>query len=71
MCIRDSAQAVDALGKMAQMLGFPPELLWAKVPGFTDQDVQEAKRRVDEGGGLDALMRELANGQTSPELPAA
>lgn len=69
--IRSLAQAVDALGKMAQMLGFPPELLWAKVPGFTDQDVQEAKRRVDEGGGLDALMRELANGQTSPELPAA
>lgn len=66
--IRSLAQAVDALGKMATMLGFPPELLWAKVPGITQQDVDEAKLRVDEGGGLEALMRELAGGQTSPEL---
>lgn len=68
--IRSLAQAVDALGKMAQMLGFPPELLWSKVPGFTQQDVDEAKRRVDEGGGLDALMRELVAGQTSAAFDA-
>lgn len=63
--IRSLAQAVDALGKMAQMLGFPPELLWAKVPGFTQQDVDEARQRVEEGGGLEALMRQLA-GATEP-----
>lgn len=68
--IRSLAQAVDALGKMAQMLGFPPELLWAKVPGFTQQDVDEAKRRAEEGGGIEALMREVIAGQTSPEMPA-
>lgn len=65
--IRSLAQAVDALGKMAQMLGFPPELLWTKVPGFTQQDVDEAKLRVEQGGGLEALMRELTDGQSTFE----
>lgn len=66
--IRSLAQAVDAYGKLTQMLGFPAELLWQKVPGITQQDVDEAKRKVEEGGGLEALMRELASGQTSPDL---
>ena len=66
--IRSLAQAVDALGKMATMLGFPPELLWAKVPGFTDQDVDEARRRLDEMGGVDSVLAELAAGQVSPPV---
>ncbi len=69
--IRSLAQAVDALGKMAQMLGFPPELLWSKVPGFTQQDVDEAKVKASESGGIDALMRELVAGQTPPTVPVA
>lgn len=69
--IRSLAQAVDALGKMAQMLGFPPELLWSKVPGITQQDVDEAKTKVAEGGGIEAMMRELMAGQESPELDPA
>lgn len=64
--IRSLAQAVDALGKMAQMLGFPPELLWQKVPGFTQQDVDEAKLRLEESGGIEALLREVAGGQVTP-----
>lgn len=40
---RSLAQAADALGKLATMLGIPAELLWEKVPGFTDQDVDRAK----------------------------
>lgn len=65
--IRSLAQAADALGKLAQMLGVPVELLWEKVPGFTDQDVERAKVLVEQGGGIEALMRELAAGMTSPE----
>lgn len=68
--IRSLAQAVDALGKMAQMLGYPPELLWAKVPGFTQQDIDEAKVRVEASGGMDALLRSLEASVTSPQLPA-
>lgn len=65
--IRSLSQAVDAYGKMAQMLGYPAELLWPKVPGITQQDVDEAKVLAKEqGGGLDALMRQLADGQSTP-----
>ena len=61
---RSMAQAADALGKMATMLGVPVEFLWSKVPGWTDQDVEEIKRLAEEGGPLVDLMRQLADGQT-------
>lgn len=64
---RSLNQAADALGKIAQMLGVPVEMLWEKIPGWTQQDVDRAKTLVEQGGGLEALMRELAAGQTSPE----
>jgi hypothetical protein len=32
---RSMSQAADALGKMATMLGIPPEKLWDRVPGIT------------------------------------
>jgi hypothetical protein len=37
---RSFAQTVDGLGKLAQMLEFPVELLWEKVPGVSDTDIQ-------------------------------
>jgi hypothetical protein len=40
--IRSLAQAADAYGKMVTQLGLPPEVLWPKVPGMTQQDVDEA-----------------------------
>jgi hypothetical protein len=64
--IRSLAQAADALGKLAQMLGVPVELLWEKVPGFTQQDVERAKALVEQGGGLEALMAELVAAQSTP-----
>lgn len=67
--IRSLAQAADALGKLAQMLSVPVELLWEKIPAWTQQDVERAKALAAQGGGLEALMRELANGQA--DAPAA
>lgn len=61
--IRSLAQAADALGKLATMLGVPVELLWEKIPSWTQQDVERAKALAAQGGGLEALMRELAGGQ--------
>lgn len=58
--LRSIAQSVDAFGKMATMLGYPPELLWPKVPGFTKQDVDEARRYVEEHGGIEAVLKALA-----------
>lgn len=63
--IRSLNQAADALGKIAQMLGVPAQVLWEKIPGWTQQDVDRAKALVEQGGGLEALMRELADGQAA------
>ncbi len=64
---RSLAQAADALGKLAQMLQVPVELLWEKIPGFTQQDVEQAKTLAASGDGLAAILDELAAGATSPE----
>ena len=37
------AQAADGLGKMAQMLDIPVEVLWERLPGWTQQDVERTK----------------------------
>lgn len=62
--IRSLAQAADALGKIATMLNVPVQVLWEKIPGWTQQDVDRAKALVEQGGGIEALMRELTAGQT-------
>lgn len=67
--IRSLAQAVDAFGKAVTMLGLPPEVLWPKVPGLTQQDVDEAKMIVAQHGGLNDLLQQLTASQTS-QVPA-
>lgn len=57
---RSLAQVADALGKLASGLGIPPEVLWAKVPGLTNQDIAEAKRLRSEGDPLGAMLSQLA-----------
>jgi hypothetical protein len=66
--IRSLAQAADAYGKMVQILGIPPEVLWGKLPGLTQGDVDEAKRILAEGGVMGELTRLLENSTASPEL---
>lgn len=63
---RSLAQAADALGKLATMLQVPVEMLWEKVPGWTDQDVERAKTLAAQGGSLESLMAELVGSQTPP-----
>lgn len=65
---RSLAQVADAFGKLAQMLQVPPEILWEKIPGLTQQDVQRAKEIVQSGGGIEGLLRELGAGQESPPI---
>lgn len=62
---RSLAQTADALGKLATMLGVPPQALWERIPGVTEQDVQRWKSMAGADETLTALMRELAAGQTS------
>lgn len=54
---RSLAQAVDALGKAATMLQIPPQALWSRIPGVTQDDVSEWTRLAEDGDA----MRQLAN----------
>lgn len=56
---------VDGLGKVAQMLGVPPQALWDRIPGVTRQDVERWKKLSAEGdslGQLTALLGKQAAG---------
>lgn len=55
---RSFAQAADALGKVATQLNVPVEMLWRRIPDWTEYDTQEAKRLV-ENGAIDALLAGL------------
>jgi hypothetical protein len=56
---RSFAATVDGLGKLAEMLNVPVELLWAKIPGFTQQDVQEARELVRSGDPIQQLIDDI------------
>lgn len=63
------AGKVDALGKLATMLGIPQEALWEDVPGVTDSQLQRW-RELAKTDPLDALTEELRR-QTAPTAPVA
>lgn len=62
---RSLGQAADALGKMATMLGVPVEMLWERIPGWTQTDVERAKEMVERGDSISQLLQDLASAQTS------
>ena len=65
--IRSLAQAADAYGKMATLLQIPPQVLWSKIPGLSQGDIDEAKAILEDGGALDALARALQGAQDPVE----
>lgn len=71
--IRSLAEAADALGKLATMLGVPPQALWSRVPGISRTDVQEWERIAGEGDAFAQLGRLLdrQGGPARPALPPA
>jgi hypothetical protein len=66
------SQAVDALGKAAQMLGIPLEALWAKFPGATQSDVEEWKVLADNQAANDpnTLLAQGLLRQSEPQPPS-
>lgn len=66
---RSLSQVADALGKLAQMLGVPVELLWEKIPGWTSQDVERAKALRDSDPFT--LLADAVNAQTAPAASVA
>lgn len=57
--IRSISQTADALGKLAEQLNIPVELLWSRVPGWTESDSIDAKRMISESGDFNELFANL------------
>lgn len=55
---RSLAQAADALSKLADGLHVPVEMLWERIPNWTDLDTERAKDLI-ESGSIDALLADL------------
>jgi hypothetical protein len=66
---RAFAATVDALGKLTQMLGIPPQELWERVPGASRQDVERWKAAAEAGDAFSNLTA-LLDRQAAP-APAA
>jgi hypothetical protein len=60
---------VDGLGKLAQMLQIPPQMLWDRIPGVTRQDVRRWKVEAAKGdalAGLTGMLDAQANPAPAP-----
>lgn len=62
---RAFASTVDGLGKLATMLNVPVEMLWEKIPNWTQQDVENAKALAKSGDSI-AQLAELLDRQAAP-----
>lgn len=68
---RALSATVDALGKMAQMLGVPPQELWERIPGVSQQDVERWKATFAQGdalGNLAAMLDRQMGGEQEGDL---
>lgn len=62
---RSLGQLVDALGKMAAQLGIPPEELWRKIPGTTEQELARWRAAASQND-LMSTLEAMANGVVDP-----
>lgn len=67
---RSLTQAADALGKLAVQLNVPVEMLWEKIPGWTDSDVERARDLVESGDAIDQIIAALNQGEQEAQEPA-
>lgn len=70
---RAFGMVVDALGKLAKMLGVPPQELWEMVPDVSQDQVNRWKAAAEEGnalGQLNAIIeRQMGGGQETEPAP--
>lgn len=67
---RSFAATIDGLGKLVQMLGIPPQELWERVPGTTQQDVERWKKAAENGDSFAFLRDTLERQASDPAIPA-
>lgn len=66
---RALSATVDALGKMASLLGIPPAELWDRLPNVSQQDIERwraAAEEADAQGNLQAMLEAQLSGDTQP-----
>ncbi len=63
---RSMEQAAMSLGMLATNLKVPVEMLWERIPNWTDQDVERAKQLVQEGG-IDELLAAIEKAATEDQ----
>lgn len=69
---RAFAATVDGLGKLAQMLGVPPQMLWERIPGVSQQDVERWEKAAASGDAFANLAKMLEQqADTDGAVPAA
>lgn len=54
--VRSLAQAVDAYGKAATMLGMPKEFLWGLIPGITKSDVEAMRAHFNDDDEMTQML---------------
>jgi hypothetical protein len=70
--IRTLSAAADGLGKLATMLSVPPDELWSRIPGVSQADVEEWRKKARQGDLLAAVQGLLGAGAPpQPGAPAA
>lgn len=58
---------IDGLGKVAQMLQVPPQMLWDRIPGTTRQDVERWREAAEALDPMDELAKTLDRQANQPE----
>jgi hypothetical protein len=64
---RSMSQMADALGKLATMLGVPPQELWERIPGVSQNEIERWKAAAKEGDALGNLRDLLDRQGGGPE----
>lgn len=67
---RSLVQAANAMGIMATNLKVPVEMLWERLPGWTDQDTERAKKLV-QSGEFERLIAALEGQDPNAAKPKA
>lgn len=66
--VRTINQAVDALGKAAQMLGVPKQMLWDMIPGVSKPRADSWREYADSHPDADALAVQAYQAQLAPAV---
>ena len=67
---RSLNQVADSLGKMAKLLGVPVQMLWERIPDWSDQDTERAMQLLQDDSEQAELLRRITGGTTMADVAA-